>query len=462
MTTQLTTKSPSRTTRKTPAPLLPLTPWPSLSPQTTGHLLPPRADLSPSTVSTQPATGRAPSAPSTPMKPARGRVFIMEDQPVIIKEETVQLLLQMVLDCGEPEEPLSPQPGHTEEDAAKKVGPFLERAPGYERIQDSWISGSCVMQTVSVFDTGRALSWLGVPGGLLDVTGLKEAVRRGSLHVGGTKVLNITVGGLQTELCSWLFLCPAGFRCVPNGLGNASCTSLCHTDHCKNGGICTHHQGQQPMCQCPVGEDFWYMGRRCDLRMTRQRLVGVCLGILLFVALVMAVLCYLAIRRFKAMLIQAKVDQTRSSYRRFNHFDELSGRFWLRSWPGSADSLDNPAFTRSDELLHLRALDRTCCYHDDTLSIASTYPGSGTHLNTVYAHRSQYNWNLSDGSINDWIADSGKASDLSVCSWPIEPIQWTPFPILQQLGVHRSVKTPRPHSYCEGMELVDLEKTWTA
>lgn len=74
------------------------------------------------------------------------------------------------------------------------------------------------------------------------------------------------------------------------------------------------------------------------------------------------------------------------SYRRFNHFDELSARFWGRSWPGSDDSLDNPAFTRSDELLHLRALDRTCCYHDDTLSVVSTYHGSGTHLNTIYPH----------------------------------------------------------------------------
>ena len=75
------------------------------------------------------------------------------------------------------------------------------------------------------------------------------------------------------------------------------------------------------------------------------------------------------------------------SYRRFNHFDELSGRFWLRSWAGSADSLDNPAFTRSDELLHLRALDRPCCYHDDTLSLASTCPSHGTRLNTIYPHR---------------------------------------------------------------------------
>lgn len=75
------------------------------------------------------------------------------------------------------------------------------------------------------------------------------------------------------------------------------------------------------------------------------------------------------------------------SYRRFNHFDELSGRFWLRSWAGSADSLDNPAFTRSDELLHLRALDRPCCYHDDTLSLASTCPSHGARINTIYPHR---------------------------------------------------------------------------
>lgn len=41
-------------------------------------------------------------------------------------------------------------------------------------------------------------------------------------------------------------------------------------------------------------------------------------------------------------------------------------------------------------------------------------------------------------SMGDGVLDSGKASDLSVCSWPVEPIQWTPFPILQQLASHRT------------------------
>lgn len=53
---------------------------------------------------------------------------------------------------------------------------------------------------------------------------------------------------------------------------------------------------------------------------------------------------------------------------------------------------------------------------------------------------SQYAWRGSEMSMGDGVLDSGKASDLSVCSWPVEPIQWTPFPLLQQLASHRSPK----------------------
>lgn len=63
---------------------------------------------------------------------------------------------------------------------------------------------------------------------------------------------------------------------------------------------------------CLVGEDFWYMGQRCDVRMTRARLVGACFAILLIVVTVIAVTALVAVRRYKAILIQAKVDQTRS------------------------------------------------------------------------------------------------------------------------------------------------------
>ncbi|XP_043097584.1 mucin-4 [Puntigrus tetrazona] len=375
--------------------------------------------------------------------------FIVNDQPAIIKEKTFQVLLQIVLEDD-----------YVPSMRLLEVEKFLQSLSGFQNQHVNWHSGP-VLQTLVQFQTVEALSWLERVESLLQEAGLKPLPKKGIL-VGGVRVKNITVGGLQTDICEWLFECPSGFQCV-SSKGNATCTSVCHSEYCKHQGICVHRLGQQPMCQCPVGEDYWFMGQRCDLRMTRTRLVGVCFGVLVVVAAVIVLLSYLTVRRFKTMLMQAKVEQTRSSYRRFNHFDELSARFWGRSWPGSEDSLDNPAFTRSDELLHLRALDRTCCYHDDTLSVVSTYHGSGTHLNTIYPHGSQYGWDLSNCSLADGVMDSGKASDLSVCSWPIEPIQWTPFPLLQQLNRNTTtVKVSRPRSYCEGMELVDLEKSWTA
>ncbi|XP_062866890.1 mucin-12 [Trichomycterus rosablanca] len=377
------------------------------------------------------------------------RVFVLEDQPAIANVETFQVLLQVILEDNSPSY-----------EGLVEIEPFLQRIEGYQSQHVTWHSGPA-FQSVVTFGTAEAVSWLGRAESLLQKAGLRPLPAEG-IFVGGVRVKNVTVGGLHGDVCAWLFSCPFGFQCVSSE-GNASCRSVCHSGYCKHQGICVHRAGQPPVCQCPVGEDFWFMGQRCDLRMTRQRLAGVCFGVLAAVAVLMAVLAYLAVRRFKTMLAQAKADQTQSSYRRFNHFDELSARFWQRSWPGSDDSLDNVAFSRSDELLHMRALDRPCCYHDDTLSIASTYPGSASHVKTVYPHSSQYQWDMSTCSLADCVIDSGKASDLSVCSWPIEPIQWTPFPLLQQLNQNTTTtKSSRSRSYCEGMELVDMEKSRTA
>lgn len=388
------------------------------------------------------------------------KFYIVPDQPVVIKVENIELLLQIVVE----ESKSTFTPGFEEETAAW-VEPYLQRAPGFISLLGVWSSGHAV-QSLLHFRTSEALQWLGQSGptALLERTGLAQALREGRTFR-SSRITNITIGGLQGEVCSWLLQCPSGYECRSQfNSANFSCSSVCHFDHCQHHGICTHHPGQLPICRCLVGDDFWYMGRRCDVRMTRARLVGACLAVLVIVVTIIGVLAFVAVRRYRAILIQAKVDQTRSSYRRFNHFDELSGRFWLRSWAGSADSLDNPAFSRSNDLLHLRALDRPCCYHDDTLSLASTCPSHGTHINTIYPHSSQYGWRGSEMSMGDGVLDSGKASDLSVCSWPVEPIHWTPFPLLQQLAAHRTptVRVSRPRSYCEGMELVDLGRSWTA
>ncbi|KAK0141564.1 Interphotoreceptor matrix proteoglycan 2 [Merluccius polli] len=386
---------------------------------------------------------------------------MLNTECLIVALESIELLLQIIV-----EEFNSNVTTDPEEDMEAWIAPYLLRAPGFSKLLDVW-SRDLVVQSVVEFETRGAVVWLGKGGAdsLLECTGLAQAVGEGR-RFRGSKVTNITVGGLQgADMCDWLLRCPAGFHCVsPPGGVNHSCSSVCNRDYCHHHGICTHHPGQLPVCRCLAGDHFWFIGQRCDVRMTRARLVGACLAVLLVMLTLVAILALVAFRRYRAMLIQAKVNQTRSSYRRFNHFDELSGRFWLRSTAGSADSLDNPGFTRSDELLHLRALDRTCCYHDDTLSLASTCPSNGTRIHTVFPHSSQYGWRGSEASMADCVLDSGKASDLSVCSWPVEPIHWTPFPLLQQLASHRpsTVRASRTRSYCEGMELVDMGKSWTA
>lgn len=46
------------------------------------------------------------------------------------------------------------------------------------------------------------------------------------------------------------------------------------------------------------------------------------------------------------------------------------------------------------------------------------------------------------------MVDSGKASDISVSSWPLEPIPWAPFPLLHQLSRQRPVSRA-----CQGSAL---------
>ncbi|XP_033824841.2 uncharacterized protein si:ch211-14k19.8 isoform X2 [Periophthalmus magnuspinnatus] len=387
------------------------------------------------------------------------KFFIVPDEPAIIRVESIELLLQIAVEESHPN-----LTEGLEEDTTLWLEPYLQRAPGFQELLGVWSSGAAV-QCLLEFNTRGALQWLPQTGAssLLDRTGLRQAVRDGR-SFRSARIANITLGGVQ-EVCGWLLQCPSGFTCVFDSLtSNFSCTSLCHSDYCQHHGLCTHHPGQPPLCRCVAGQDFWFMGPRCEVRMTRARLALSCLGVLLLLLALVAVVVGMVVRRYRALLIQAKVDQTRSSYRRFNHFDELSGHFWLRSRAGSADSLDNPAFTRSTEILHLRALERPCCYHDDSLSLPSTCPSPGTHIRTIYPHSSQYGWRGSDLSLADGVVDSGKASDLSVCSWPVEPIQWSPFPLLQQLSRQQApvVRVSRPRSYCDGMELVEINKSWTA
>ncbi|NXX81109.1 IMPG2 protein, partial [Urocolius indicus] len=392
------------------------------------------------------------------------RVFIVEDQPPLLRASVLRIPCELVLDMGFV--PALQDPGSRERQELlhsfnQTVTPLFMSVPGFLRLEVTGIRyGSVVLEYDALFAAERVQA----PGlrALLDAA-LGSSGTRPGLAVGTALVLRNVALERPLDPCAVLFACRAGFACEPRADGNATCTSLCHRGYCKNHGICTHPRDREPLCQCPVGSDFWFMGLRCDYRVTQQSLLGMAAGVLLSIVLLGAIVAAVAIHRFKMLLLEARADQTRSSYRRFCRLDDVSAQYWSCSRLPSVSSLDNPAFSNSEELLHLQILDNGCCSCQDSLSLTNSAkrgPVPPTRLPSRPSFR--YDWDTSSSSMNDPMVDSGKASDISVSSWPMEPIQWTPFPLLHQLSRQRPHRARRPHSYCEGMELVTLERSWTA
>ncbi|NXR02023.1 MEP1B protein, partial [Sagittarius serpentarius] len=369
------------------------------------------ADASGGTLAPAPApAGRAP------------RVFIVEDQPPLLRASLLRIPCELVLDMG--------------------FVPALQDPRSRER-------------QGLLHSFNRTVSRVQAPGlGALLNAALGSGGDRPGLAVGTAPVLRNVALERPLDPCAVLFACRAGFACVAGADGNATCTSLCHRDYCKNHGICTHPRDREPLCQCPVGSDFWFMGLRCDYRVTQQSLLGMAAGVLLSVVLLGAVVAAVAVRLRPALP---------RSYRRFCRLDDVSAQYWSRSWLPSASSLDNPAFSNSEELLHLQILDNGCCScREDSGITDSAKQRPAPPARPPCRPSFPYDWDTSSSSMNDPMVDSGKASDISVSSWPMEPIPWTPFPLLHQLSRQRPHKARRPHSYCEGMELVNLERSWTA
>ncbi|NXL29716.1 IMPG2 protein, partial [Glaucidium brasilianum] len=412
----------------------------------------PRAWLDADTPRATPAPGRAP------------RVFIVEDQPPLLRATLLRIPCELVLDMGFV--PALQDPGSRERRRLlhsfnQTVTPLFTSVPGFLRLEVTGIrEGSVVLEYDALFAAERVQA----PGlGELLEAALGSGGARPGLAMGTAPILRHAARGRPLDPCALLFACRPGFACVAGADGNATCTSLCHRDYCKNHGICTHPRDHGPLCQCPVGSDFWFMGLRCDYRVTQQSLLGVAAGVLLSIILLGTVIAAVAIRRFKALLLEARADQTRSSYRRFCRLDDVSAQYWSRSWLPSASSLDNPAFSNSEELLHLQMLDNGCCGCQGDSGItgsAKRHPALPAH--PARRHSSRSEWDTSSSSVNDPMVDSGKASDISVSSWPMEPTPWAPFPLPQQLSRQRPHKAHRPRPSCEGLELVTLERSWTA
>ncbi|XP_071427667.1 mucin-1-like isoform X2 [Pithys albifrons albifrons] len=386
------------------------------------------------------------------------QVFVVEDQPPLLRASLLRVPCELVLDMGFVPALQDPESRERRElllSFNRTVRPLFAALPGFLRLEVTAIrEGSVVLRYDALFE-GEQL-----PGPGLDTlleAALGSGGARPGMLVGMAPVLRHVALVRTLDPCTALFACPAGFACVSGADGNTTCTSLCHRDYCKNQGICTHRRDRQPLCQCPVGSDFWFMGLRCDYRVTQQSLMGMVAGVLLSIVLLGAVLAALAVRRFKALLLEARADQTRSSYRRFCRLDDVSAQYWSRSGLPSASSLDNPAFSNSEELLHLQILENGFCSCQEDSGVTNS-----AKRGLPYQASFHYDWDSTSSSMNDPMVDSGKASDISVSSWPMEPIQWAPFPLLHQLSRQRPHKARRPHSSCEGLELGTLERSWTA
>ncbi|XP_015732236.1 mucin-5B-like [Coturnix japonica] len=394
----------------------------------------------------------------TPNPAAAGRatpVFITEDQPPLLRASLLRVPCELALDMTfvpALRDPTSHERHVLLSGFNRTVTARLAAVPGFVRLEVTAVREGRARRVELRYDAlfAAELVRAAALGALLDA-----ALRSGGTTAVGTARV-VRHEARAPEPCAALFSCPDGFACVVGSDGNATCTSLCHRDYCRNHGVCAHPRGRGPLCRCPAGSDVWFVGLRCERRVTLSGLLGAAAGALLGVVLLGVAVGAAVVRRFRALLREARAEQGRSSYRRFCRPDEAAVPHWARSWPGSGSSLDNPAFSRSEELLHLHLPDDGCCCRRDPLGAARCPepPARG--------HGFQYGWDTSCSSVNEPMVDSGKASDISVSSWPVEPSPWAPFSLLQQLSRQQLHPGRRPRSFCDGMELSTLERSWTA
>uniref|UniRef100_A0A8C5PZ43 EGF-like domain-containing protein n=1 Tax=Leptobrachium leishanense TaxID=445787 RepID=A0A8C5PZ43_9ANUR len=369
--------------------------------------------------------------------PGRERIFIVDEQLPVFKVQTINVTYRMNLEGTAPgpcEHPETCQPLLQQE-----VTSFYKSVPGFEGVElsnftwDGTLLGYRVQLGVHV---GSSMSEtqelvLSDPRWLFESSQDTEDSLSSEVH-------SISLTEKHADPCTDWFSCPDGFQCVPVRKLGARCQSPCHDLFCHNHGICIHHKGKDPECQCPIGSDFWYMGQTCDYRMTHHRLAAIACAVVFSIIICAAAAVFILVRRFQTQILQQKVAQTQSSYRRFSRFDDVPTHFWCPSqtWltaSASLNSLDNPAFSSSEEVFPLQALGSCMCgCQDGAPSCAQSNPPPPTRV----MPRLQ----TSCSSVNDIMIDSGKASDVSVSSWPMEPIHWTPFPILHQL----SLQSPCP------------------
>ncbi|XP_039768470.1 meprin A subunit beta [Ornithorhynchus anatinus] len=88
-----------------------------------------------------------------------------------------------------------------------------------------------------------------------------------------------------------------------------SVADLCSELHCENGGVCTTKDNKAE-CRCPVGEDWWYLGQRCEKRGTRQENIVTTVASTISVFVVMLIITLLTFYCTKKKYLRKIQDLT--------------------------------------------------------------------------------------------------------------------------------------------------------
>ncbi|XP_072273669.1 uncharacterized protein [Pyxicephalus adspersus] len=292
----------------------------------------------------------------------RDRIFIVDEQPPVFKVPTISVTYKVNVQQSAMCNDLEPCKKHF----SKEVTSVYKYTAGFDRadVINVTLSGTALEYKVQ-FNV-RAGSPMSMEQELVlaNPTSVFEAFAPSDYTLLST-IRNASLADM-VEPCTEWFSCPRGFRCMPQRKLSAFCLSPCHSTFCQNDGICIHRKGQEPACQCPVGRDFWYMGPTCDYRMTHHRLAAIACAVVFCIIICAAAAVFILVRRFQTQILHQKVAQTQSSYRRFSRLDDVPTHFWCPSqtWlttSASINSLDNPAFSSSEEVFPLQALGSCVC-----------------------------------------------------------------------------------------------------
>lgn len=70
--------------------------------------------------------------------------------------------------------------------------------------------------------------------------------------------------------------------------------NACSEVECQNGGICTLQEGRAE-CKCPAGEDWWYMGKRCEKRGSTKDMIVIAVSSTVTVFAVMLIITLISV-----------------------------------------------------------------------------------------------------------------------------------------------------------------------